>query len=119
MADADDQFHGRAAEVAQRLGAQKVISDLVVSECVTGVGSRLGMRAAAEVFENLVHDPSVKIVYLNKRLMERAWQTYMKHGARLSFADSASVRIMYDMRIGEIVSFDSDFDFVDGISRVH
>jgi len=101
------------------LEGQKVISDLVVSESVTGVGARLGQRAGREVFYNLVHDPSVRTVYLNRRLMEMSLQTYVKYGARLSFADSVSVRIMYDMAIKKIVSFDSDFDTVEGIERVH
>ncbi len=105
--------------MVHRLEGPKVISDLVLSESVTGVGARLGQKAGMDVFENLVHEPSVKTVYLNKRLMERSLQTYMKYGAKLSFADSVSVRIMYDMAIKKIVSFDSDFDAVDGIQRVH
>ena len=119
LADTDDQFHKRAVQVVQSLETRRVTSDLVVSESVTGVGSRLGQRAGREVFENLVHDPTVNTVYLNKRLMERALQVYTRYGAKMSFADSVSVRIMYDMRIKEIVSFDSDFDGVEGISRIH
>ena len=119
LADTDDQFHKSAVQVAHELQSQKVISDLVVSESVTGVGARLGQRAGREVFENLVHDPTVKTVYLNKRLMEPSLQVYVKYGARLSFADSVSVRIMHDMRIKEIASFDSDFDGMEGIARIH
>jgi predicted nucleic acid-binding protein len=119
LADTDDQFHTNAIRVANKLQSQKVISDLVVSESVTGVGARLGPRAGREVFDNLVHDPTVRTVYLNKRLTERSIQTYVKYGARLSFADSVSLRIMQDMRIEEIASFDSDFDGVEGIARIH
>lgn len=96
-----------------------MVSDLVVSESVTGVGALLGQNAGRKVFDNLVHDPTVKTVYLNKRLIERSLQTYVKYGARLSFADAVSVRIMQDMRIGEIASFDPDFDGIEGIARVH
>jgi predicted nucleic acid-binding protein len=103
----------------QKLETQRMISDLVVSESVTGVGVRLGRQAGREVFENLIHDPTVKTVYMNKRLLERSVQTYMKYGERLSFADAVSVRIMYDMQIKEIASFDSDFDSVEGVSRIH
>jgi predicted nucleic acid-binding protein len=42
----------------------------------------------------------------------------MKHGAKLSFADAVSVRIMHDMRIRDIASFDSDFDNIEGINRI-
>src|SRR5580698_2966402 len=65
LADTDDQFHTNAIQVANKLQSQKVISDLVVSESVTGVGARLGPRDGREVFDNLVHDPTVRTVYLN------------------------------------------------------
>jgi predicted nucleic acid-binding protein len=119
MADSDDQFHRKAVQVAQRLENQRVISDLVISESVTGVGSRVGQIAGRETFENLVRDPTVKTVYLNKRLLERSLLVYMRYGSKLSFADSVSVRIMYDMLIPEIASFDSDFDMVEGINRIY
>lgn len=105
-------------EVIKALDVHRVTSDLVVSESVTGVGSRLGRRAGREAFENLMYDPTVRTVFLNKRLMEQSVQTYMKHGAKLSFADAVSVRIMHDMRIRDIVSFDSDFDNIEGINRI-
>ena len=54
----------------------------------------------------------------SKRLHERAMSIYTKYGGRLSFPDSVTVRLMYDQKIKEIVSFDSDFDRVDHVSRV-
>ncbi len=97
---------------------EKVISDLVISESVTGVASRLGRKASVNVFEALFYGSDTKIVFLNKRLCERSLHLYLKYGQRLSFADTISVRIMYDRKIKSIVSFDSDFDGVDGISRI-
>lgn len=101
------------------MDTQKAISSLVVSESVTGVGARLGHKAGKEVFDNLINDPDVKTVFVNRRLMERSLQTYLKYGENLSFADSVSVRIMHDMRIKRIASFDSDFDKVVGVERIH
>ncbi len=43
----------------------------------------------------------------------------MRFGTRLSFADAVSVRIIRDMKISRIASFDSDFDVLDGLVRVH
>ena len=43
----------------------------------------------------------------------------LKYDGTLSLADAASVTIMDNMKIGEIISFDSDFDKVDFINRVY
>jgi predicted nucleic acid-binding protein len=118
-ADEDDQFHKRAKEIIPGLQGEKFLSELIISESVTGVGARLGSKQALKVFENLIYDPSVKVVYTNKRLLERAIQIYIKYDGRLSLADAVSVRIMYDNRIRKIASFDADFDGLENVTRVH
>lgn len=119
VADQDDQFHERAKELVTELEEEKFVSELIISESVTGVGARLGSKNASVIFENLVHDPSIKVIYANKRLLERAIQTYIKYDGKLSLADSVSLRIMYDNKIKKIVSFDADFDGLEGIIRIH
>jgi predicted nucleic acid-binding protein len=89
----------------------------VLSESVTAVGARLGSGPGKEVFDNLLYDPSVKVVFGNKRLYERALQLFLKYGGVLSFSDALSVRIMLDQKITGIASFDGDFDRVEGITR--
>jgi predicted nucleic acid-binding protein len=85
---------------------------------VTGVSARLGSRAGKEVFENLLYDPSIKVVFTNRSLAERSISTYLRYGKKLSFTDSVSLRIMFDRHIRTILSFDSDFDSVEGILRL-
>jgi predicted nucleic acid-binding protein len=118
LADIDDQFHERAVKVLPALESQRMISDLVISESVTAVGAKLGSKAARDVFENLTYDSATKTVYSGRRLYERAMLVYIKYNGNLSFPDSVTVRLMYDQKIKEIVSFDSDFDRVDRIARV-
>ena len=118
MADDDDQYHAGALDLVGMLKGNKVISDLVLSESITGVGARLGQLAGATVFENLLYDKTTSVVFVNKRLCERSLHLYLKFGRKLSFADVVSVRIMYDRKISLIVSFDSDFDSVDQVTRI-
>lgn len=118
LADTDDQFHERATAALPKLGPRRVLSDLVISESVSAVGTRLGVKAGREVFESLLYDSTNKTVFSSKRLYERALQIYAKYGGRLSFADSVTVRLMYDGKIREIASFDSDFDRVENVVRV-
>jgi predicted nucleic acid-binding protein len=44
---------------------------------------------------------------------------FLKYDGTLSLADASSIVIMNNMKISEIVSFDSDFDKVDNINRIH
>ena len=90
----------------------------MISESTTAVGARLGVKAGRAVFENLLYDSSTKTVFGGKRLYERAVPIFTKYGGRLSFADAVSVRLIYDEKVREIASFDSDFDRVDGMSRI-
>jgi len=117
LADEGDQFHRKAVELLPKLAKNRTISELVLSESVTAVGSRLGSGPGKEVFENLLYDPLVKVVFGNKRLFERAMPLFLKYGGTLSFSDALSVRIMLDQKITEIASFDNDFDRVEGITR--
>ncbi len=120
LADDDDQFHGKAVEILPMLGRKKThaISELVLSESVSAVGARLGAKAGQKVFENLLYDSTTKVFFGNKRLYERALPIFMKYDGTLSYADSVSVRVMYDQKIHEIASFDRDFDHVENIVRI-
>jgi uncharacterized protein len=118
LTDEDDQFHDDAVKVLPRLGPRRAISELVLAESVSAVGSRLGAKAGRVVFDNLLYDSSTRTFFCNKRLYERAMPIFTKYGGRLSFADSVSVRLMYDQKIQEIASFDSDFDGVESVARV-
>ncbi len=118
LADEGDQYHDDAVRVFSKLDNHRVISELVIAESVSAVGSRLGVKAGRMVFENLLYDSSTKTHFGNRRLYERAMTIFAKYGGRLSFADSVSVRLMYDQKIREIVSFDSDFDSVEDVARI-
>ncbi len=118
LAVIDDQYHEKAAAVLPTLKGGRLVSDLVISESVTSVGARLGAKAARQGFENVLYGADTKTVFGSKRLYERSVSIFTKYGGRLSFADSVTVRIMHDMKVKEIVSFDSDFDHVEGLTRI-
>jgi len=118
LADEGDQFHNMAVELLPRLKGAKASSELSLSESVTGIAARLGAKAGMKAFENLMYDASTRVFFANKRLFERALPIFLRYSGRLSFADSVSVRLMYDQKIREIASFDSDFDNVENIVRL-
>ncbi len=44
---------------------------------------------------------------------------FLKYDGSISLADASSIEIMKKYGIEKIISFDSDFDKVDDISRIH
>ncbi len=113
-----DQWHEKAGEILPIIKTEeKVTSGLILSESVTLVGSLFGGKTGLILFEYILDNHKVR--YADKELSFNAMETFLKYNGTLSFADSVSVEIMKVLEIKRIVSFDSDFDKVDGIVRIH
>jgi predicted nucleic acid-binding protein len=54
---------------------------------------------------------------LNKRVYLRALDLYASN-ASLDFGDAVAIARMENLRIGEIYSYDTDFDSLPGVSRI-
>jgi predicted nucleic acid-binding protein len=50
-------------------------------------------------------------------MLEDSMKIYLRYDGALSLADAVTVHVMNTRGIGEVASFDSDFDKVDGIIR--
>ena len=112
-----DRWHKDALRVAERNNEALLISDLIISESVTLVGSLEGGKAGKILYEYFVDN--CKIAFIDSDLLENAMQTFLMYDGTLSLADATSVEIMHLFGIDRIVSFDSDFDKVNGIKRIH
>ncbi len=113
-----DQWHGKAAEILPIIKKEeKVTSELILSESVTLVGSLFGGKEGLKLFDYILDNHELH--YVNKEMNFSAIETFLKYDGILSFADSVSIELMRNLEIDEIVSFDSDFDKVDGIIRIH
>ncbi len=111
-----DQWHEKAGEILPTIKKEeKVTSGLILSESITLVGSLFGGKIGLKLF-NYILDHEVR--YVDKEMNLHAIETFLKYDGTLSFANSISIEIMRNLKIDEIVSFDSDFDKVDGIIRI-
>lgn len=113
-----DQWHQKAGEILPIIrNEEKITSGLILSESVTLVGSLFGGKTGLKLFNYILDNHEVR--YVDKELSFNSMNTFLKYDGILSFADSVSVEIMRDLQIERIVSFDSDFDKVDNIIRIH
>ena len=114
----NDQWHENAGKLLPIIiKEEKVTSQLILSDMLTLVGSLFGGKTGLKLFDYILDNHEVH--YANKELSFNAMETFLKYDGTLSFADAVSVEIMKDLGINQIVSFDSDFDKVDGIIRIH
>ena len=89
---------------------------LMLSEAVTSVGSRKRGKVAKLLYDTLIDN--FEIYYPTSVEIDLAMQCVLKYDGTLALADCLAVLIMEKMGISEIVSFDDDFDKVDGIIRL-
>mgnify|MGYP000943478534 CR=1 FL=1 len=117
-ANEDDQCHEKVSEILPTIiKEEKATSELILSESVTLLGSLYGGKAGLKLFNYIIDNHVIQ--YADKEMCLDAMETFLKYDGTLSFADSISIEIMRNLEINEIVSFDSDFDKVDGIIRIH
>ena len=91
-------------------------SELILSESVTLIGSIFGNKSGLKLFNYILDNHEVH--YIDKEMSLNAMETFLKYDGTLSFADSVSIEMMRNLKIDEIVSFHSDFDKVDEITRI-
>ena len=112
-----DRWHKDALKIAKRNNEALLISDLIISESVTLVGSLESGKAGKILYEYFVDN--CKIVFTDTDLLENAIEKFLMYDGTISLADATSVEIMHQFGIDRIISFDSDFDKVNGINRIH
>ena len=118
IADTKDQWHKKALELSEYIeNNSSVVSSFIISEVVTEIGRRSGGKVAYNLYNYFTDN--CKIIYIGRDLLSESMEIVLKYDGTLSLADAASVTIMDNMKIGEIISFDSDFDKVDFINRIH
>ncbi len=114
----NDQWNEKAGKILPTIRREeKVTSELILSESVTLIGSLFGGKTGLKLFNYILDNHNVR--YTDKELNSNAMEIFLKYDGTLSFADSVSVEIMKNLGIESIVSFDSGFDKVDGVIRIH
>ncbi len=116
IADRRDQWHKRAVKISKNVDTELLVTNLVVAESVTAVGARGGGKAGLAVYEYI--SDNCEVVFVTRDMLEDAMDIYLKYDGTLSVADAVTVLVMKKRGIKEILSFDSDFDKVENITRI-
>ncbi len=111
-----DQFHEKALNISQTINERKVINNTVLNETLnafTGKGGKIGKElydVICEMFD---------IQYLNSADYDDAIELYLHYDSSINYSDCTILSTMFQNDINQILSFDSDFEKVKGISIIN
>jgi len=112
-----DEFHEKALQLLPKIEShEKVITMPMVVETINLIGSCNGGKVGYTVYR-YIKDNYTIINY--ETLLDESIYYFLKYDGTLSLADSTAIQVMKSNKIYEIYSFDSDFDKVEGIIRIH
>jgi predicted nucleic acid-binding protein len=117
LAREKDRWHHDALRVAGKNKDSFLVSDLIISESVTLVGSLEGGKAGKLLYEYFIDN--CKIEFVDREMLSKSMEMFLKYDGSISLADAVSVEMMKEKRVKKIISFDGDFDKVREIERVH
>lgn len=115
--DREDQWHQAAVKLLDQVKGRLRVTDAAMGESITIIGARAGGKKARQMFA--LFTESCEIVYTSPRLFADAMNYHTKYDGRLSTSDCLTIAAMVAANENEVFSFDSDFDRVRGITRVH
>lgn len=113
----NDDWHPNAVKVYEIIkNAKLVTSKLVIAETITVLKNKLETKEILEIYRNL---PNFFRIIEDADFYDDAMGEFVKYDSTISFFDAMYVALMKKEGIGEIVSFDSDFDRIENIVRIH
>ena len=112
-----DQWHERALELLPKLKSEdKIITEAMIIESLNLIGSCLGGKVGYSIFRYITDNFTI---YRSETLIDESMHYFLKYDGTLSLADCTAIDTMKELGITEILSFDDDFDKVNGIVRIY
>ena len=118
LVDRKDPWHPAAKAILPVLADETIIiSDLIIAESVTIIGRRSGGKAGEQLYHYFMDN--CDLVVTDEKILKGSMSVFIRYDGTLSVSDAVSVFIMKKKNIDRILSFDADFDNVEGIVRIH
>lgn len=111
-----DSYHEKALKIAESIHERKVINNTVLNETLnafTGKGGKLGKE-----LHNIIGE-MFDIQFLNQADYENAMEIYLHLDSSINYSDCTILSTMLQNKINKIISFDSDFEKIKGITRIN
>ncbi len=114
----NDINHEKAKVLIESLGYErKIINTVVIFEVLNSLNNWNLKLSIDDILDKLCSLD--KIDFLNKKDVSNSLRIFKYYNQSINFADCAILKTMFDNKVNKIVSFDSDFDKIDGIERIY
>lgn len=117
----DDTYHERLPDLFKEMratGETLVLTESILGEVATFLKRKEDAKNASEKALQILHSPSWLVIAAKESEIREALVILGQYGFS-SYADALSISVMKSRGIKKIVSFDSEFDRVPGIKRIH
>ncbi|MCC7561964.1 MAG: PIN domain-containing protein [Methanobrevibacter arboriphilus] len=112
-----DQWHNKAISLLDIIEEENcMITDGVILETIAKVGYLGGGKKANMLYNNIKDNYTI---LTTNNLYDKAMVNHLKYDGNLSLVDVLIIEKMKELKTEKIISFDKDFDKVDGIVRLH
>jgi predicted nucleic acid-binding protein len=112
-----DQWHKKSIELLDIIEKEEncMVTDGVILETIAKVGYLGGGKKASLLYNNIKDNYTI---LTTNNLYDKAMVNHLKYDGNLSLVDVLIVEKMKELKAKKIISFDKDFDKVNGIIRL-
>lgn len=111
-----DPFHEKALQISETIHEKKVINNIVLTETFNAFTSK-GGKVGKELYHSISEMFEVK--YLNKSDYDDSMELYLNLDSSINYSDCTILLTMINSKIDRIVTFDSDFKKIKGITVIN
>lgn len=116
----NDYWFERAKELIKQIPVKdRIICNAVLNEIIT----ILGMKSDGKTCEKAYNYLKDTCIIFNEHnipdINDKIIRTYLKFNCDLSYTDSTIIESMRELGIKKVLTFDKDFDKVEGIERIY
>ena len=110
-----DPLHEKALKIGGTIHEKKVINNTVLNETLNAFTGK-GGKAGKELYQVILE--MFDIIYLDEKDYENAIDIYLNFNSSINYSDCTILSTMIENKINRIVTFDSDFNKINGIDVI-
>ena len=113
----NEKNNQRSCEISENMNEYRVINNIVLSETLNGI-RRYEKRVDLNKIYTIINEV-MEIKYLKKSDYEEAVNIYSYYNGSINYSDCLILKTMQDNNINKILSYDDDFDKINGLQRIY
>lgn len=113
----NEKNNQHSCEISENINEYRVINNIVLSETLNGI-RRYEKRVDLNKIYTIINEV-MEIKYLKKSDYEEAVNIYSYYNGSINYSDCLILKTMQDNNINKILSYDDDFDKINGLQRIY